>query len=191
MILGVAASAVACNQQTPTTVSNTASAPSIAYINNDTLSMHYKYAEDRNKEFRAQYEKAGKDLQVRIQKLQNEIVNFQKRAQAGLMSQNQIQKKQQELAKKEQELAIMKQSQEQGLMAENADILMEVKNRVKAHVDSVSEADNYSLVLGYDEATSTLIWSMPQVKDITWEVLEGLNAEYEKEAASKETEEKK
>ena len=59
----------------------------IAYVNFDTLMQNYKYYEDLNKTYTEKTEKVAKQLENRGITLQNEVVSFQKRAQANLLSQ--------------------------------------------------------------------------------------------------------
>nr|WP_223241256.1 OmpH family outer membrane protein [Flammeovirga sp. EKP202] len=183
---------IACQQPQPVqTAAPAGTTTKIAYINNDTLSVYYKFGEDQYKEFQAKVEKSQKQLQTRAMKLQKDAENFEKRARAGLMSQNDVRKKQEELAIKQQEIQIAQQSQAQGLAAEEASIQAEVRKRVKEFLDSYSADKNYSIVLGYsDGVTSTVIWSTPNVEDITQAVIDGLNAKYEEELNAASSEEK-
>nr|WP_240972872.1 OmpH family outer membrane protein [Flammeovirga yaeyamensis] len=163
----------------------------IAYINNDSLSTYYKFGEDKYNELQKKMEKAQKSLQTRAVKLQGEMQNFEKRARAGLMSQNDIRQKQEQLGLKQQELQAAQQSQAQGLQAEEIAIQTEVRKRVKEFLDNYSADKNYSIVLGYsDGVTSTVIWSTPNVEDITQDVIDGLNKIYEDEQNAQSSEEK-
>ncbi|KXX68555.1 OmpH family outer membrane protein [Flammeovirga sp. SJP92] len=192
IVVGIIATMIACQQPQPVQTAAPAGATTkIAYINNDTLSVYYKYGEDQYKDFQAKVEKSQKQLQTRAMKLQKEAENFEKRARAGLMSQNDIRKKQEELAIKQQEIQIAQQSQAQGLAAEEAAIQAEVRKRVKEFLDAYSADKNYSIVLGYsDGVTSTVIWSTPNVEDITQAVIDGLNTKYEEELNATTSEEK-
>lgn len=191
ILLGVASLLSACNQQQPSATVQPAEAvqvKKIAYINNDTLSTYYKYAEDRFDEFKKKVEKGEKQLQSRAVKLQKEMATFEKRVKAGLVSQNEYNKKAAALLKKRDELAVAQQSQGQGLAAEEATIKNEIREKIKGYLTDFSSDKNYSIILGYDEATSTLIWSTPDVDDITWDVINGLNDAYETELKAEEAE---
>lgn len=192
IVAGIIATMIGCQQpQAVQTESVAGATTKIAYINNDTLSVYYKFGEDKYKEFQAKVEKSQKQLQSRAMKLQKNAENFEKRARAGLMSQNDIRKKQEELGIKQQEIQIAQQSQSQGLAAEEAEIQAEVRKRVKEFLDAYSADKNYSIVLGYsDGVTSTVIWSTPNVEDITQVVIDGLNAKYEEELTTVSSEEK-
>nr|WP_260412663.1 OmpH family outer membrane protein [Flammeovirga kamogawensis] len=182
---------VSCQQPQQVAAPAGGTTTKIAYINNDTLSVYYKYGEDRYREFQAKVEKSQKQLQSRAMKLQKSAESFEKRARAGLMSQNDIRKKQEELGLKQQEIQVAQQAQAQGLAAEEAEIQGEVRRRVKEFLDAYSADKNYSIVLGYsDGVTSTVIWSTPSVEDITQVVIDGLNKEYEEELNAQSSEEK-
>lgn len=191
IVAGIIATMFACQQPQPVQTQTAGATTKIAYINNDTLSVYYKYGEDQYKDFQAKVEKSQKQLQSRAMKLQKDAENFEKRARAGLMSQNDIRKKQEQLAMKQQEIQIAQQSQAQGLAAEEAEIQSEVRRRVKEFLDAYSADKNYSIVLGYsDGVTSTVIWSTPNVEDITQTVIDGLNKNYEEELEASSSEEK-
>ncbi|NLR93105.1 MULTISPECIES: OmpH family outer membrane protein [Flammeovirga] len=191
LAVGLIATMFACQQPQQQAAPASGSTTKIAYINNDTLSVYYKFGEDSYKEFQAKVEKSQKQLQSRAMKLQKEAESFEKRARAGLMSQNDIRKKQESLAIKQQEIQIAQQSQAQGLAAEEQAIQAEVRKRVKEFLDQYSADKNYSIVLGYsDGVTSTVIWSTPNVEDITQDVIDGLNKIYEEELTSQSSEEK-
>ncbi|OHX66998.1 OmpH family outer membrane protein [Flammeovirga pacifica] len=194
LAVGIIATMFACQQpQAQQTASTGSAAPAmkIAYINNDSLSTYYKFGEDQYAEFQKKMEKAQKQLQSRMVKLQGEAANFEKRARAGLMSQNEIKRKQEELGLKQQKLQAAQQSQAQGLQAEEISIQAEVRKRVKEFLDKYSADKNYSIVLGYsDGVTSTVIWSTPNVEDITQDVIDGLNKIYEDELSAQSSEEK-
>ncbi|ANQ50208.1 OmpH family outer membrane protein [Flammeovirga yaeyamensis] len=194
LAVGIIATMFACQQpqaQQTASTETVASAMKIAYINNDSLSTYYKFGEDKYNELQKKMEKAQKSLQTRAVKLQGEMQNFEKRARAGLMSQNDIRQKQEQLGLKQQELQAAQQSQAQGLQAEEIAIQTEVRKRVKEFLDNYSADKNYSIVLGYsDGVTSTVIWSTPNVEDITQDVIDGLNKIYEDEQNAQSSEEK-
>ncbi|MEH0157990.1 OmpH family outer membrane protein [Limibacter armeniacum] len=190
ILVGIAATMLSCNQQQPQTAQTaaaTGAAAKIAYINNDTLSTYYKYAEDRFEEFQKKVEKGDKQLQSRASKLQKELASFEKRVQAGLVSQNEYNKKGAELMQKRDQLAVAQQSQAQGLAAEEMEIKNEIREKIKGYLDNYSKDKNYSIVLGYDQATATLIWSTPNAEDITWDIINGLNGQYESDQKAEET----
>ncbi|MBB6462910.1 OmpH family outer membrane protein [Flammeovirga kamogawensis] len=190
-VVALVATMVSCQQPQQVAAPAGGTTTKIAYINNDTLSVYYKYGEDRYREFQAKVEKSQKQLQSRAMKLQKSAESFEKRARAGLMSQNDIRKKQEELGLKQQEIQVAQQAQAQGLAAEEAEIQGEVRRRVKEFLDAYSADKNYSIVLGYsDGVTSTVIWSTPSVEDITQVVIDGLNKEYEEELNAQSSEEK-
>ncbi|PWJ34100.1 OmpH family outer membrane protein [Sediminitomix flava] len=188
-VLGLMALFSACQQQGGAVQTAQGDVQKIAIINNDSLSTYYAYAEDRFADFRKKVDKGEKQLQTRAQKLQQEFDRFQKKAQAGLMSNNDMQKKQQELLLKRDELAVAQQSQAQGLATEEVEMREEIRKRVKAYIDEYCKTQNFSVVLGVDAANATLIWSTPNTVDITEAVIEGLNKAYEEEQKTEAAEE--
>ncbi|MCS6832315.1 MAG: OmpH family outer membrane protein [Flammeovirgaceae bacterium] len=162
--------------------------PRYAYVNIDTLLLYYKFYDAISADYREKRAKSDKQLQTRYAKLQEEFINTQKRAQAGLMSQNDIAKAEEDLAKKQQELQMLQNSLQEGLLAEEQNLMKQLNDRLLNYLKKYNEDKKYDLIFSYGAGSPILIAS--ESLDITQVILDGLNAEYEEELKKKAQEKK-
>lgn len=148
----------------------------IAYINSDTLYQYYNYYEDIVAGYKKKREKAERQLKSRATKLQNKMISFQKRAQAGLMSQNEIQSKQKELVKEEKDIQMYQQTIMEGLVEEEKELNNNLYDKITDFLKEYNRGKNYSIIIGY--ARGNMVWYADDALDITQEVLDGLNEKY-------------
>jgi outer membrane protein len=191
LILSIPFLFCACNQQggdlaTPSEVKlpvepNGPSANSlkIAYIQNDSLAENYLLLQDKLKDLQSKLELAEERLQTKAVRLQGEITDFQKKAQNGMLSRNDIRKEEERLQKKQVELQREQQQQSQSLMLEEAKVKEEVYLQIKNFLSEYVDYQGYDFVLGYQPGST--IWYAKDHLDITEEILVALNEAYEAE----------
>lgn len=155
----------------------------VAVINNDSLFVYYKYYEATMADLNSKREKAQKQLQTRAAKLQNEMISADKRARAGLMSQNDMQRTQQDLGKKQQDLQVYEQTLTAGLVEEEQVKNKELLSQIQEYIEEYNKDKSYDLILNYVQAGT--IWYANDAIDITKDIVDGLNAKYQ--AKSEET----
>jgi outer membrane protein len=148
----------------------------IAYVNFDTLMQNYKYYEDLNQTYTQKTEKVAKQLENRGLTLQNEVVSFQKRAQANLLSQNEFNTIQKNLANKQQDFQTYQQTVSAGLMEEERDLNKKLYDNILAYLQSYNADKKYDVIFNYRQGES--IWLAEDALNITQQVLDGLNEEY-------------
>lgn len=100
------------------------------------------------------------------------------------MTIGQVRAVEEDLARKQQNLQLFEQSISQELMNDQARINKELYDRVTAFLKEYGKQKGLMVVLKFDP-TSDLLYAYDSL-DITNEVLEGLNAAYQKEKAEKE-----
>lgn len=149
----------------------------IAYVDIDTLFFKYKYYDDKNKEFRSKKDQAQKQLETRGQRLESEMMGYQRRAQAGLMSQNDIKKAEEELMRKQQEFQAYTQSLSAGLMEEENAIQKELYDAIYNYLQEYNKDKGFKVILNYTKGGG--IWLADEALDITEDVVNGLNKAYE------------
>lgn len=165
-------SSTATTASTPTT----ATASRIVYVNTDTLLTNYDYYKDVVKEFENKRFAAENELQRRSKSFQNEVALFQRQAQAGGMSQEQGQTKQQQLAQKEQDIMMYRDNSANALAQEQATRTDELISKIQEYLKDYNENDRYDMVIGYSKGGGVLY--AKEKMDITAEVLVGLNEKY-------------
>ncbi len=167
----------------PIITSNTTLADSkIAYINTDSINEHYAYIADFTKVIRAKKSNLEAQLQGMTAKFQQDYEAFQQSAQAGIAPQAELMKTEENLKRQQQDLA-NKELQMQNLGVEleekNAELNRNVKDFLK-----VFNNGRFDYVMSYSDLMPTILLTNPKL-DITPQVLQGLNAEYNAKKAKK------
>lgn len=167
----------------PIITSNTTLADSkIAYINTDSINEHYAYIADFTKVIRAKKANLEAQLQGMTAKFQQDYEAFQQSAQAGIAPQAELMKTEENLKRQQQDLA-NKELQMQNLGVEleekNAELNRNVKDFLK-----VFNNGRFDYVMSYSDLMPTILLTNPKL-DITPQVLQGLNAEYNAKKAKK------
>lgn len=159
----------------------------VAYVNIDTLKLHHELFADLEERMTSEQRKAKRQFTAKQQQFQTEVQNFQRRAQGGLVSQKEMEEKRQEFGMKEQELMIQERNLSQGLAITEQDLLKEWFETLTDYLEEYNKDKGYQLIFPYQ--SGTFLYANDAL-DITEEVLEGLNKQYE-ENKDKEKEEDK
>ena len=144
----------------------------IAVVNTDSILTHYTLAVESSEKLQSQYEESmvkldtkAKAFQKEYETFQQDVLNFQKKVEAGAFlsreraesEQSRLQKKEQQLAAKQQELENLRQ------------------DSVQAYLRELNADGHYHLILN-----DAVLMNKVAGYDITDEVVEGLNARYAK-----------
>ncbi|MFN3784497.1 MAG: OmpH family outer membrane protein [Spirosomataceae bacterium] len=178
LVLGLAVATVACNKDAGTDAAKAQPAGRIVYVNTDTLLNNYDYYKDVVKEFQNKQFQLENELQRKGQSFQNEVALFQRRVQAGGMSQEQAQTTQQQLAQKEQNLMMYRDNAANNLAVEQGQKTDELLTKIQEYLAKYNAGDKYDMVIGYSKGGGVLY--AKEDLDITQDVLKGLNEDYAK-----------
>lgn len=148
----------------------------VAFVNTDTLLEKF----DSFKKMRAQFEKrsaqAEAELGGRMQALENEYVETQKKIQAGTMTETLIKDAEQTLMRKQQEIAMLREQKTGQLMEEEKKLSQKLNDQIHDYMQEYAPAHGLKYVLGYTRGGGILYAA--DSLDITQAVLEGLNEKY-------------
>ena len=166
--------------------------PDIVYVNSDSLLANYKYFTDVKTRLQSKAEAKEKSLRSQAESFQKEVQRFQQQAQN--MTVQQASATEQRLMQKQQQLQSLQQSTGNELLTEESEEMKKIYDQVETYLKKLSEEKGYKMVLTYQRGNSAILYS-DSTRDITTEVVEGLNKEYEAEKANadkaKETPKKK
>ncbi len=179
-VLFVVAALASCNQGTQEGTAGQSSGR-IVYVNTDTLLTNYEYYKDVVSEFQNKQFALENELKKKSESFQNEVALFQRRVQAGGMSQQQGQSTQQQLQKKEQDILLYRDNAAANLASDQAAKTDEILTNIQDYLAEHNTDDRYDMVIGFSKGGGVLY--AKENLEITNEVLEGLNAAY---ASSKE-----
>src|SRR5690606_1161841 len=128
--------------------------------------------------FEEKAKKAQSDLQSKGNAFQKEVADYQKNA--GTMSAEQRANTEERLARKQEELGKLNQNASSALAKEEAEENEKLYNKVADFLKRHAQKKGYKLVLTYSTANPTVLYADKSL-EVTQEVVDGLNAEYNKE----------
>ena len=152
----------------------------IAYLNTDSVLEHYEYFKVAGKSLEEKGAKLDQELRNRAQGLQNEIANYQQTVNNLTLSQAKA--LEEDLGKKQQNLQAYQQRLGQQFSDEQAKLMKDIYDRLTAFSKKYSVENGILLVLKHDAASDVLYGG--ESIDITKDVVDGLNKDYETEKAT-------
>lgn len=148
----------------------------IAYVNADTINADYKLMKDFKDEIQQRQTALQNEYDTKGQRLQQEYVEYQQKAQAGNISQVDAEKKQKDMQQKKNELDAI-QAKQSDLMKEVQDRNLQIQNKVQDYITKYNKKTQYDYVLTYVAIGGNLLYANKSY-DITKEIVDGLNKEY-------------
>ncbi|MEM9673619.1 MAG: OmpH family outer membrane protein [Bacteroidota bacterium] len=165
------------------TISASGAMPRIAYVNSDTLLENYKFFQTKREELEKRAEDLQKEYENRARGLQNEIATFQQNA--GGMTMNQARAVEEDLRKKQQNLLQYQQNLSNQLLQEETKVNDDLYDRVSDFLADYGKDRDFKLVLTYTKNSGVLY--ADDSLDITQQVVQGLNQDYEVAAPADST----
>ena len=162
----------------------------IAIINTDSILKHYTLAVEASDKLMASYEEStvkldtkAKSLQKEAETFQKDVIDFQRKLEANAFlsreraesEQARLQKKEQQLMAKQQDLENLRQKLSADFMNEQAALTQQLQDSVQAYLREFNADGRYHLVLN-----DAVLMNKVAGYDITYEVIEALNARYSK-----------
>lgn len=185
----IALATVSCNQKSPTqqvkqnglpkseTTTN-ATTSSVAVVDIDTLADKCNYCKDGQKALEAKKNALTKQFNAKTQSLQNAVINFQKKAQAGqFTSQQEAQKQQAALQKQQQDLQVFQERIERDLAKAQQEYQDKLRKDLNTFLKEYNKDGRFKVIIS--KSGDNVLYIDPSV-DITNDVIEGLNKSYKK-----------
>ncbi len=149
----------------------------IAFVNSDSLMANYQLALEMREEFESEQQRLEADLQRRQRNFQTEVETFQRQIQSGAISMENAQVKEQELMQKQQEIIQLNDTYSNRLMTKEVEMNTDLYQKITELLGRHSTALGYDYIMGFSPGGGILYANTRH--DITFEVLEKLNNEYE------------
>jgi len=168
----------ACNEQVAQTspaadsVSSAASLK-IAYVNLDTLESNYEYFKTKKIEFEKRQQSMQNEVERLARNFQQELTAFQKKVQAGSLTQTEGEAAQKRLAGMQENLERRQQSLGQQLMTEQEAFNLDLQKRLDDFISVFNKDKGYDFILSYVKG-GNILFANPNL-DITQEVISGMN----------------
>ncbi len=149
----------------------------IAYVNNEILMEQYKLAIDMREEFESEQRQLESDLERRQRTFQNDVERFQQQIQAGSVGMEEAQLMEQELMQRQQDLMQLNETYMDRLSRKERELNDELLDKISDFLERYNQDKGYDFILGYARGGGILF--ADQAYDLTMEVLDQLNYEYE------------
>ncbi len=147
----------------------------IVYVNFDTLITKYTYYNDLKGEMESKRSRLEADLQARAQSFQQDVQLYQQQGQT--MTDQQRAATEQKLGERQQALRAYSEQQQSKLAEEEGRRTEEFQKRIAAYLKSHNTHGQLQFVLAQGRGSNLLFGN--DSLNITREVLNGLNQEYE------------
>jgi len=152
----------------------------IAYVNIDTLEAKYIYFKEAKDAFDKKQASVEAQLRSSAEKLQNEYASFQKKAQAGTLTQADGEAAQKRLGQMQQNLEAKRQNLTADLLKEQQAFTEKLQSQLDSFITEYNKDKHYDYILSYAQGGSILL-ANPKL-DVTEDVLKSMNEAYKAQA---------
>lgn len=167
-----------CSSQA-VSVAETGEVLPIAYLNVDSLLANYTFAQDASDKLVSKQEDARLKMNTKVRTFENKVAEFQRKLENNaFISRESAEKQQQKLMKEEQELQELEAKLTQDIMIENQKLNQQLADSLTNFLQIYNADGRYHVILSNTAKDNVLMAS--EAYDITDEVIEGLNARYNK-----------
>ncbi len=130
-------------------------AQKFGYINSAELLAEVpavKAADSELETYQAQLVKSGEDM---VKKLETKFQAYSKEAQEGLLSQVQMQKKEEELAAEQQKIQKYEVEVQNKILVKREELYKPILDKVKSAIEDVGKENGYTMI--FDTSTGTIL----------------------------------
>jgi outer membrane protein len=149
---------------------------SIFYVQIDSVLKHFDMATDLSGELQTKYSASEAEFQAKQKAYQNDVNDYQYKAQRGLITRSEAQTIEQELYGKQQNLVKLQQDLSQDLSEKQTVMNRQVINAIMEYLKNNNAQLNYKYVLGTSFGGNILYAN--DSLDITRHIITGLNENY-------------
>jgi len=149
----------------------------IAYVDLDSIQIHYDYYKEKTSEFEKKKEAVDRDLNSAYQKIENERISFLQKG--NNISQIEAENFQREYTRKMQNLEGQKRALENQMQEEGIKTMEELKKKINDFLADYNKTRDYSYIFSYSSTISVLFYK-DTTYNITREVIDGLNDAHKK-----------
>ncbi len=148
----------------------------IAFVNTDSILVHYEYAKDLEKGLKAFQTSLESNYQAAGQKLQADYENYLKTGDKLTLTEQK--KKEEDLTRRQQEFPMLQQKMMAQLQERQLEDNKKLLDAVYAFIkDYNSKNQKYNIILSRSYISSAVLYA-DEGYDLTNEIIEGLNKEY-------------
>lgn len=156
----------------------------IAYVDVEEILKEYDGAIKAEEDMQAQSQQMSQQLDQMVLPLQQKIQEYQKNKDN--MSSSARQKKEAELMQEQQAFQQQQQMAQQQVQAEGQRMFEKINSDIETFLAEYGESKGYTYILGSSMQTKSVLYGKESL-NITDEVIDALNVNYESEAPAEET----
>lgn len=145
----------------------------IAYVNIDSFDAKYEYMKKRREEFQQKQEGMRAELENSERQMQNDIAMYQRKAQAGAMTQAEGESAERRIMQMQQSLRARQQTLTDKLIEEQEQFNEELHKELDAFLAEYNKDKKYDYILTYSRSGS-IMYANPEM-DVTNDVINGMN----------------
>jgi len=148
----------------------------VAYVNVDSLNAKYQCMLDFKREIESRQNSIQAEYDSKAKVLQEEYAAYQQKAQAGAISQVDMEKAQKDMQQKKDVIDNL-QRMHDDLIKEAQDRQSKILDIVERYIANYNKKSHFDYVLAYAKAGSNILYANDSL-DITKQVISGLNRDY-------------
>ncbi len=162
----------------------------IAYVMIDTLTNQYKLYQDAVENFQEKQANAEATINQKGKSFQNQVQQFENKARANQLTQEQFNNEQARLAKVQQDLQDLQVRLSNSLQEEYQKELTALTETIKDFMAKYAQEKGYDFILCKSSGIDNVLYAK-ETYDVTEDVVNALNKSYEEDKAASDKKEKK
>lgn len=153
----------------------------LAYVDVDSLLGQYEFSKDLNETMIKKEENVRATLNQKARELQNQVTEFQRKAQNNaFLSQERMQQEQERLGKMQQNLQDLQNRLSTEMQSENQKHTLMLRDSIRNFLKEYNKTKKYSMIFS-NAGLENLLYA-DSTYNITPEIVKGLNARYKKKS---------
>ncbi len=151
----------------------------IGFVNSDSVMKNYKLVKKVKIALEAKQKEAEDNFSIQQKTFETQVVEYQKKVKANSLSIEQAQNTEKNLSQKQESLLALKDELTQKLAEEEQSMNTMLQDSIINFLKRYNRKHNYDYILGFSKGSGILIAN--DSLELTKDVLDGLNKEYESE----------
>ncbi len=157
----------------------------VAYVDVEEIYKEYNKAKEAEQQMTIQSQKMSNEIEEFRMAFQQKVQEYQNASTS--LSDTEKQQKEQELMREQQEIQQRQQMARQLIQEESKGKMDVIDEDIERLISKYAESNSFTLVLGTSSQTKSVLYGKSS-KDITSEIIESLNDEYEPEESEEASE---
>lgn len=156
----------------------------VAYIDVDEILKEYEGAKEAEKEIQAESQKMSMEIEQMTMSFQAKVQEYQQTS--STLSADAKQQKEQELMQEQQQIQRGQQMVQQQMQVLSQAKIEELNKEIESFLEGYAESKGYSYILGTSQQTKAVMYGDATL-NVTADVLDSLNENYESEDSEMES----